>query len=67
MLIFVQIIEIIDFSRYIWYSLDIQNGKHCADHGRDFRPLADHMTMLRNFTKREIRVFSVSMFNSLNV
>ena len=28
-----------------------------ADHGRDFYPLADHMTKLRDFTKGEIREF----------
>ena len=26
-----------------------------ADHGRDFHPLANHMTKLKNFTKVEIR------------
>ena len=25
-----------------------------ADHGRDFRPLADHMTQLRNLTEGDI-------------
>ena len=34
-----------------------------ADHGRDFHPLADHMTKLRNFTKGEIREFSVFPFS----
>ena len=29
-----------------------------TDHGRDFHPLADHMTKLRNFTKEEILDFS---------
>ena len=29
-----------------------------ADHWRDFHPLADHMTKLRNFIKVEIREFS---------
>ena len=29
-----------------------------ADHGRDFHPLADHMTKLRNFTKEQNRDFS---------
>ena len=40
--------------------MDIQNGKHWvnADHGRDFHPLADHMTELRSFTKEENRDFS---------
>ena len=40
-----------------------------ADDGRDFHPLADHMTMLRNYTKGKIRliVFSVSIFTSINV
>ena len=28
-----------------------------ADHWRDFRPVADHMTMLRNLTKEENRDF----------
>ena len=28
-----------------------------ADQGRDFNPLADHMTKLRNFTKEESRDF----------
>ena len=34
-----------------------------ADHGRDFQPLADHMTKLRNFTKGEIRKFSTFSFS----
>ena len=29
-----------------------------ADHERDFHPLADHMTKLRNFTKEENHDFS---------
>ena len=29
-----------------------------ADHGRDFHPLANHTTKLRNVTKGEIREFS---------
>ena len=29
-----------------------------ADHGRDFHPLAYHMTQLLNFTKEENRDFS---------
>ena len=29
-----------------------------ADHGRDFHPLVDHMTKLRNFTNDKIRKFS---------
>ena len=29
-----------------------------ADHGRDFHPLADHMTKLPKFTKEENRCFS---------
>ena len=33
-----------------------------ADHGRDFHPLTDHMTKLNNFTKGEIREFSVFPF-----
>ena len=40
--------------------VDIQNSKHCgvkADHGHNYRPLADHMTKLRTFTKGEIREF----------
>ena len=28
-----------------------------ADHGRDFNPLADHMTKLRNFIKEENQDF----------
>ena len=28
-----------------------------ANHGRDFNPLADHMTKLRNFNKGEIVIF----------
>ena len=40
--------------------LNIQNGKHNADHGRDFHPLADHMTKLRNFTG-EILAFPFSL------
>ena len=31
-----------------------------ADHGRDFHPLADHRTKLRNVTKVEIRVSTFS-------
>ena len=31
-----------------------------ADYGRDFHPLADHMTKLRNFTKEEI-IFSLQL------
>ena len=39
-----------------------------ADHGRDFYPLADYMTKLRNFTKGEIREFSAfRFFMSLNI
>ena len=34
-----------------------------ADHGRDFHPLSDHMTKLRNFTKEEIRDFSAFRFS----
>ena len=29
-----------------------------ADHGRDFNPLAEHMTKLKNSTKEENRDFS---------
>ena len=47
--------------------VEIQNGKHFAgqcNHGRDFHPLADHRTKLRNFTKGEIHEFSLhSMFD----
>ena len=43
--------------------MDIQTGKHPADHGCDFHPLADHMTKLRNFTKGEIREFSTFPFS----
>ena len=28
-----------------------------ADHGRDFHPLADHMTKLRNFPRNKIVIF----------
>ena len=34
-----------------------------ADHGRDFHPLADHMTKLRNFTKEENHDFSAFQFS----
>ena len=34
-----------------------------ADHGRDFRPPADYMTKLQNFTKGEICQFSVFPFS----
>ena len=34
-----------------------------ADRGRDFRPPADYMTKLRNFTKGEIRQFSAFPFS----
>ena len=34
-----------------------------ADHRRDFHPLADHMTKLRDFTKGEIREFSAFPFS----
>ena len=33
-----------------------------ADHGRDFHPLADHMTKLRSFTKEE-KDFSAFRFS----
>ena len=33
-----------------------------ANHGRDFHPLADHMTKLRNFTKEESHDFSAILF-----
>ena len=33
------------------------------DHGRDFHPLADHMTKLGNFTKEENHVFSAILFS----
>ena len=32
-----------------------------ADHGRDFHPLADHMTKLQYFTMAEFSVFSFSL------
>ena len=32
-----------------------------ADHGRDFHPLADHLTKLKKFTKGEIHEFSFSL------
>ena len=34
-----------------------------ADHGRDFHPLAVHMTQLRNFAKEENRDFSAFRFS----
>ena len=34
-----------------------------ADHGRDFNPLADHMTKLKNFTKGKNRDFSAFRFS----
>ena len=34
-----------------------------ADHGRDFHPLTDHMTKLRNLTNVEIHEFSVFPFS----
>ena len=34
-----------------------------ADHGRDFHPLADHMTKLHNFTKEQNRDFSAFSFS----
>ena len=34
-----------------------------TDHGRDFHPLADHMTKLRNFTKEENHDFSAILFS----
>ena len=34
-----------------------------ADHERDFSPLGDHMTELRNFTKGENRDFSSFRFS----
>ena len=36
-----------------------------AVNGRDFHPLADHMTNLRNFTNEDI-IFSISIFTSVN-
>ena len=38
--------------------MDNQKGKHAkADHGRDFHPIVNHKSKLRNFTKGEIREF----------
>ena len=34
-----------------------------ADHGRDFHPLADHMTKLQNFTKAAICEFLAFPFS----
>ena len=34
-----------------------------ANHGRDFHPLADHMTKLRHLTMGEIREFLVFPFS----
>ena len=34
-----------------------------ADHGRDFHPLADHMTNKKNFTKEENHAFSAFRFS----
>ena len=33
------------------------------DHGRDFHPLTDHMSKLRNFNKEENRDFSAFRFS----
>ena len=41
----------------------LNNVRVNADHGRDFHPLADHMTLLRNFTTGEIREFSTFPFS----
>ena len=38
-----------------------------ANHGRDFYPLADHMTNLRTFSNGEICEFSFHIFTSFNV
>ena len=46
--------------------MDIQNVNIVrvnADHGRDFHPLADHVTTLQNYTKGEIREFSAFPFS----
>ena len=34
-----------------------------ADHGRDFHPLADHMTKIQHFTNCEILEFSAFPFS----
>ena len=34
-----------------------------ADHGRDFHPLADHMTKLKKITKEENRDFAAFRFS----
>ena len=34
-----------------------------SNHGRNFHPLADHMTKLQNFTKEENRDFSAFRFS----
>ena len=34
-----------------------------ANHGRDLHPLVDHVTKLRNFTKRETREFLAFLFS----
>ena len=34
-----------------------------ANHGHDLHPLADHMTQLKNFTKKENRDFSAILFS----
>ena len=36
----------------------VNTARFDADHGRDLHPLVDHMTMLLNFTKDEIREIS---------
>ena len=37
-----------------------------ADHECDLHLFVHHMILLRNFTKGEIRVFSISIFTSIN-
>ena len=46
--------------------MDVQNGKHCmGQRWRDLHPLANHMTMLRKFTKEETHDFSAFRFSLL--
>ena len=48
----------IDMDQNSWISKLVNTVWVNADHGRDFHPLADHMTKLQKFTKEENRDFS---------
>ena len=41
----------------------VNTARIYADYGREFHPLADHMTSLRNFTTGEIRDLSAFPFS----